>query len=114
MGLRLIISYFFMLAGGIFALITMIGLLRFPDVYTRMHAAAVVLTVSGISMSVGTSIYVWELFLSLKILLIGLLFLISNPMATHAIARASYRRKVAQPREISVDEYADYLEEDPT
>lgn len=112
MPIRIITAYFFMVSGAIFGLVTVIGLLRFPDVYTRMHAAAVVLTVSGISMAIGSAIYIWELFLSIKILFIGLLFLISNPMATHAIARASYRRKVALPQEIGVDEYADYLEED--
>jgi multicomponent Na+:H+ antiporter subunit G len=106
---REIIAYFFMVAGGIFAVITVVGLLRFPDVYTRIHAAAVVLTISAVLLTMGIAIYVWELFLSLKILLISLFFLVSNPMSTHSIARSSYRRKVALPRVKSVDDYSDYL-----
>ncbi len=109
MPIREIIAYLFMIAGGIFAIITVIGLLRFPDVYTRIHAAAVVLTISAVFLSLGIAIYVWELYLSLKILLISIFFLMSNPMATHSIARSSYRKKVALPRLKSVDDYSDYL-----
>ena len=110
MPVREIIAYIFMGAGAIFAVITAVGLIRFPDVYTRIHAVAVVLTISAVLITVGIAIYVWELYLSLKILLISLFFLISNPMATHSIARASYRRKIALPKEKDVDDYSDYLE----
>lgn len=110
--IREVIAYLFMTAGGIFAVITVIGLFRFPDVYTRIHAAAVVLTISAVLMTVGVAIYVWELFLSLKILIISLFFLASNPMATHAIARSSYKKKIALPKLKTVDEYSDYLERD--
>ncbi len=110
MGIRLLIAYILMGFGGFFAIVTVVGLLRFPDVYTRIHAGAVVLTISGVLISVGSAIYVWEFFLSMKILLIALFFLISNPMATHAISRASYRQKIAIPRRESVDDYYIYLE----
>jgi len=109
---RIIISYILMMGACFFAIVTVVGLFRFPDVYTRIHAAAVVLTISGVLLTFGVSIYVWELFLSLKILLIGLFFLVSNPMATHAIARASYKRKIAIPHKRSVDEYSDYLKKE--
>lgn len=112
MGIRIIISYLFMWAAVIFALITTIGLIRFPDVYTRIHAGAVVLTISAVLLSVGVAIYVWEFYLSIKILLVGLIFLITNPLATHAIARASYRKEIACPEVRSVDEYSEYLGRD--
>ncbi|MFW6270129.1 MAG: monovalent cation/H(+) antiporter subunit G [Bacillota bacterium] len=110
MEIRILISYILMGMSGLFAIVTMIGLLRFPDVYTRIHAGAVVLTVSGILLALGVAIYVWEFYISIKVLLIGLIFLVSNPMATHAIAKASYRRGIALPRIRSVDEYSEYLE----
>jgi multicomponent Na+:H+ antiporter subunit G len=97
MDLRLLLAYIFLIAGAFFAIVTVIGLLRFPDVYTRIHAAAVVLTISGVLVSIGAAIYVWKFLLSLKLLLIGLFILISNPMAIHAISRASYRKKIALP-----------------
>lgn len=109
MTIRLIIAYFFMASSAAFAVVTVLGLLRFPDVYTRIHASAVVLTISAVLMSFGTAIYVWDLFLSAKIILIGFFFLISNPMAIHAIARASYKREISLPKEYDIDAYSDYL-----
>ena len=111
MSLRIILSYLLMGGGGIFAVVTVIGLLRFPDAFTRIHAGAVVLTISAVLVSLGIAVYVWELFISLKIVLIALFFLISNPMATHAIARASYRRNIIKLEEKSIDEYSDYIKE---
>ena len=112
MPIRLIISYFLMLTGSAFAIVTVLGLLRFPDVYTRIHAGAVVLTISAVLVTMGTAIYVWDFFLSAKIVLIGIFFLFSNPMATHAIARASYKREIALPKEYEIDAYSDYLGRD--
>ncbi|MGP3777937.1 monovalent cation/H(+) antiporter subunit G [Halanaerobium saccharolyticum] len=112
MTLRLIISYFLMITGSAFAIVTVLGLLRFPDVYTRIHAGAVVLTISAVLVTMGTAIYVWDFFLSAKIVLIGIFFLFSNPMATHAIARASYKRQIALPEEYEIDAYSDYLGRD--
>jgi multicomponent Na+:H+ antiporter subunit G len=112
MAIRIIISYIFMGTAMIFAVITTIGLIRFPDVYTRIHASAVVLTISAVMLSIGIAIYVWEFYLSMKILLVGLIFLITNPLAVHAIARASYRRKIACPEVESIDEYSKYLDGD--
>ena len=112
MTIRLIVAYFLMYSGAGFALITVLGLLRFPDVYTRIHAGAVVLTISAVLVTMGTAVYVWEFFLSAKIVLIGMFFLFSNPMATHAIARASYHSEVALPKDSAIDAYSEYLGRD--
>ncbi|MFO7814134.1 MAG: monovalent cation/H(+) antiporter subunit G [Halanaerobiales bacterium] len=112
MVLRIIIAYIFMGGAMLFAVTTTVGLIRFPDVYTRIHASAVVLTISAVMLSIGIAIYVWQFYLSMKILLVGLIFLITNPLATHAIARASYRKQIACPEVRSVDDYSDYLERD--
>jgi len=112
MSIRLIASYFLMYTGAFFALITVLGLLRFPDVYTRIHAGAVVLTISAVLITLGSAIYVWDFFLSAKVVMIGIFFLFSNPMATHAIARASYSRQIALPEEYEIDAYSEYLGRD--
>lgn len=109
--LRIVLAYLIMGCGAFFAVITVLGLIRFPDVYTRIHAGAVALTISGVLFAIGAAVYIWEFFLSLKLVLIAFFFLFSNPMATHAIARASYQKKIALPREQVVDEYSEYLEE---
>ncbi|SFM04431.1 monovalent cation/H(+) antiporter subunit G [Halanaerobium salsuginis] len=112
MTLRILFAYFLMITGAAFAVVTVLGLLRFPDVYTRIHAGAVVLTISAVLVTIGTAVYVWEFFLSLKIMMIGMFFLFSNPMATHAIARASYKRKIVLPEQYEIDAYSDYLGRD--
>lgn len=95
--LRIIIAYLLMAMGVFFALTTVIGIFRFPDLYTRIHASTVSSTMSALCTTAGLAIYLWDPLLSSKIILIGMLLFISNPMATHAIARASYRKKITLP-----------------
>jgi multicomponent Na+:H+ antiporter subunit G len=76
---------------GVLAVIGSIGLVRFPDFYTRTHAATVVgvgsFSLALIAIFVGTF---WGEF-SVKVLAILLINLFANPTATHAIADAAYR-----------------------
>lgn len=110
--IRELIAYILMITGGFFAIVTVLGLIRFPDVYTRIHAASVVLTISAVFVTAGVAVYVWELFLSLKIILVGFFFLILNPMSTHSIARASYKRRIALLKAKTIDQYSDFLEKE--
>ncbi len=66
-----------------------VGLLRFPDFYTRMHAAGVtdtlatVLTILGLMLLAG-----WNLAL-IKLALIIVFVLFTSPTAAHALAKAA-------------------------
>ncbi len=76
---------------GIFALIGSIGLIRFPDFYTRTHAATV--TTIG-SLSLGfLALMIWSFWsvYTMKILIIVIFNLFTNPTATHAIAEKAFR-----------------------
>lgn len=81
-GLALALGCFFMLSGAV-------GLLRFPDFYTRMHAAgmtdtlATFLVVGGLMLLAG-----WSLAL-FKLGLILLFIFFTSPTASHALARAA-------------------------
>jgi multicomponent Na+:H+ antiporter subunit G len=78
-----------LIAGGVLSLIGGVGLLRFPDFYTRLHAAGItdtlcaLLIVSGLLVGAGLSL------LTLKLVLILLFLLLTAPIATHALARAA-------------------------
>lgn len=78
-----------LVAGGVLSLIGGVGLLRFPDFYTRLHAAGItdtlcaLLIVSGLLVSAGLSL------LTVKLVLILLFLLLTAPIATHALARAA-------------------------
>ncbi|MCW3134621.1 MAG: monovalent cation/H(+) antiporter subunit G [Methanophagales archaeon] len=96
------------LAAGIFFMFTgVIGLLRLPDFYTRLHATGKCDTLGEVLIIVGLLLdhiyyYVYllpEAPLSVKLVPVKLIFLIvfiflANPTATHAIMKAAYKTGV--------------------
>jgi len=88
------LSLILLLAGGIFFMAGTLGLLRFPDVYTRLHA----LTKAD---NLGLGFIVIGLILQLdswtvagKLILIWLLVLLAGGCVAHLIARGALQRKV--------------------
>lgn len=76
--------------GSIFALVAAIGLLRLPDVYTRMHAAAKAGTLGSGLMMIALAV-VAEDFGAVTRALAGVAFIIlTAPIASHLLARAAY------------------------
>jgi len=84
------------LAGLFFFLATTIGLLRFPDFYSRMHAAGKGDTLSSLLMLLALALYgfhefnIANLLLAAKIILIIVFIFMASPTATHAIIDAGY------------------------
>lgn len=92
-----------LLVGVVFTLVTAIGLNRFPDPYTRAHAASKSSTVGvlGILISVFLHFWVIEDHFNPRILL-GILFLfITAPVGAHMMGRAAYFSGV-KPSELTV------------
>ncbi|WP_290751007.1 MULTISPECIES: monovalent cation/H(+) antiporter subunit G [unclassified Exiguobacterium] len=82
----------FALLGMGFSLVTALGLIRLPDVYTRAHAASKSATLGVMSILIGVIIYfvTEDGFFSSRVVL-GILFvLITAPIGGHLIARAAY------------------------
>lgn len=85
----MIVADMLVIAGLLFILAGVIGVLRLPDFYTRLHAQGkcdtlgVALTLLGLAIHKGWS------FTSLKILLIIVFVWLANPTATHALGRAA-------------------------
>lgn len=86
-----ILGSIFLIAGIIFVLIGSIGIIRFPDFFTRTHAAGKCDTLGLVLVLIGLGIHVEGTFNMIKLLLIAVFIAIANPTATHAIARAAYR-----------------------
>ena len=85
-----------LIAAGILVLACgVIGILRLPDFYTRMHAAGktdslgAVLVAVGFALYNGQSLAVADLLVSLKILFIAVFIFIASPTATHAIMQTA-------------------------
>lgn len=79
---------------------TTVGLLRFPDFYSRMHAAGKGDTLSSLLMLFGLTLYEFHelnmatVLVGLKILLIMVFIFMASPTATHAITDAGYESGV--------------------
>lgn len=84
-----ILSWIFILLGSAFLVISAIGVIRLPDVYTRMHAAGITdtmgmgLLILGMALQVGFSLILVKLFLILAFVSFA------SPTATHALAQAA-------------------------
>ena len=80
-----------MLLGTFFVISGVIGILRLPDFYTRLHAMGKCDTL-GITLLIAGMIFLEGATLSsAKLLMIVLFVFFANPTATHALGRAAYR-----------------------
>jgi multicomponent Na+:H+ antiporter subunit G len=84
-----VLSWILLLTGGAFGVIGGIGLLRFPDFYTRLHAAGVTETLCAILIVLGLMLQSGFSLLTIKLVLILVFLLFTAPTATHALARAA-------------------------
>ncbi len=90
------IAILLILFGAIFSVISAIGLVRLPDVYTRTHAASKSSTLAVMVCLLGAFIYFWshDGYVSVRLIL-GIIFVfITTPVAGHLICRAAYRSRV--------------------
>lgn len=78
-----------LLTGGLFGILGGIGLIRFPDFYSRLHAAGITDTLCALLIIVGLLIQAGLALVSVKLLLILLFLLFTAPTASHALARAA-------------------------
>ena len=76
--------------GVLFTLVTMIGILRLPDVYTRAHAASKSTTFGVLSILLGVFFHYWlkEGLFSIQLLLAIVFLFITSPIGGHLISSA--------------------------
>ncbi|CCQ73462.1 monovalent cation/H(+) antiporter subunit G [Magnetospira sp. QH-2] len=75
--------------GGAFAAIGAIGILRLPDIFTRMHAAGITDTVGATFILLGMALDHGFTLVSVKLGLIFIFIMLTSPTASHALARAA-------------------------
>ena len=87
------VSFVLMIIGGIFVVSGAIGLVRMPDLYTRLHAAS--LTDTGGTVFIGLALIIQALFIfddnmaAIKMGLIIFFTLFTGPTASHALAKTA-------------------------
>jgi len=90
----IVITSCFFALGIFFMLFGVLGMLRFPDLYTRLHPAGKAGTAGIISLFIGLIFYCGFSLFSLRIILITLFMVITSPVASHAIARGAIQSKI--------------------
>jgi len=84
-----ILSWIFLLAGGALGIVGGIGIYRFPDFYTRLHAAGITDTLCALLILLGLGLQAGWSFAAFKIALIFLFLFFTSPTASYALANAA-------------------------
>ena len=89
-GWRMWLGSILCVIGGVSTVIASVGVLRFPDFYTRLHAASVTDTLGALTLLLGMAFLAPALPIVVKVVLIGLFLVLTGPTSAHAIANAAY------------------------
>jgi multicomponent Na+:H+ antiporter subunit G len=89
-----LVSWFSLVAGGVILIIGTVGMLRFPDFFTRLHAASVIDTLGSMLIVLGLVLQAGLNLITIKLLLIIFFILFTTPTAAHALARAALHGKL--------------------
>jgi multicomponent Na+:H+ antiporter subunit G len=82
----------FLALGIFFGLVGNVGVLRFPDLYTRLHASAKCSTTTVVSIFIACLLLKGFSAISGRIIVIALFFLLTGPVTAHIIGRRAWKR----------------------
>lgn len=85
------------LVGGVFAVIASVGLLRLPDVLTRMHASTKAGTLAGTLILIACALSFGDASVSVRSVIAIFFLFLTAPIAAHMIGRAAVR--TTRPKE---------------
>ncbi len=86
-----VIAYLLMGVGLIFLIGSLIGMLRLPDFYSRIHASGNSETLGTMLVFLGLAVYNGYSITSAKIIIIFLFIFIGNPIGSHILSKAAYK-----------------------
>ena len=104
-----IISWALLICGSVFCIIGGIGMLRLPDVFTRMHAAGVAETLGAVAIFMGLMVQAGLTLITVKLILMTVFMMFTNPTGTHAVARAALREGLIPLTHDDEDDFNDYV-----
>ncbi len=84
-----IVSGLILLAGSCFVLIGGVGVLRMPDLFTRLHPAGITDTMGAGLVLVGLAVYSGLSLETIKLLIILFFLVFTSPISSYALARAA-------------------------
>ena len=102
-----ILTALFVLAGTVLMILGAVGMLRFGDVFMRMHAATKA-SVLGIGfIMIGVAIHFSDPLVIFKLLTLAMIYFFTAPTGTHVLARGAHVARIPMARETRVDELAE-------
>ena len=108
------IAMLFLLAGALLTFIAGIGMVRFPDLLSRMHAASKPQVLGLIFVLIGFGLKLLSVETNVfsvgSLILVALFQIVTIPVAGHIAARVGYRTDLIQRDLLSVDELAEQID----
>jgi multicomponent Na+:H+ antiporter subunit G len=98
-----------LMVGALLALVAAIGILRFPDVLTRMHSATKPQVLGLLLVLLGLGLRLRDVRSIGLLALVALFQLVTSPIASHMVGRASFRAGQVRRDLLVVDELSDVL-----
>lgn len=86
-----IIAGLLVIVGAFFAFIASVGLLRLPDIYSRMHSASKAGTVGSGMMMIALAVTAGDSGTAIRAIAGIVFFIMTAPIAAHLLARAAYK-----------------------
>jgi multicomponent Na+:H+ antiporter subunit G len=103
------IGALFLLLGAMLCFAASVGLVRFPDVLTRMHAATKPQTLGLLFAVIGVGFSLQSVKVLGVLLLIAVLQLLTAPVSAHMVGRTAYRTGQVRRDLLTEDDLADDL-----
>ncbi len=102
-----VLSAIFLLAGSTLALTAALGLVRFPDLFSRMHAATKPQTLGLLLILVGVALRMPEPRYAGILAVVAIFQLLTAPVSAHMIGRTAYRTGAVGRNRLTIDELSD-------
>ena len=99
-----------LIAGGLFTFLAALGIVRLPDVYTRMHAASKAGTVGSGLMLFAAGIHALDAAVFTRALAGFVFFVLTAPVAAHLVAKAAHSAGYRLTRHTVIDDLRDARE----
>ncbi len=92
------LCWVFIISGSFFVIVGAFGTYRFPDFWSRLHAASITDSAGVILLLIGMGVYSGLTLITFKLLVIGLFLFITGPTSTHAVANAALVSGLRPPK----------------
>ena len=93
-----VLCWVLIISGSFFVIVGAFGTYRFPDFWSRLHAASITDSAGVILLLIGMGVYSGLTLITFKLLVIGLFLFITGPTSTHAVANAALVSGLRPPK----------------